>query len=129
MLNLRYSAFVIGLYRPLQSRVRQNTHLVVLCTSSQCKLRFPFRNAPGFTRNEGNLHCDVLHITTDRVAVHVVDDAIAATQASRLGPMKHVSSNKMAFLLALHNRYHIHRATAVSICWVIVSPLCFEFSP
>ena len=32
-------------HRPLsRSRVRQNTHLVVMCTTSQCKLRCPFRN-------------------------------------------------------------------------------------
>ena len=29
---------------PLQSRVRQTTRLVVLCTTSQCRLRYPFRN-------------------------------------------------------------------------------------
>ena len=29
---------------PLQSRVRQDTHLVVMCTMSQCKLRCPIRN-------------------------------------------------------------------------------------
>ena len=29
---------------PLQSRVRPNTHLVVMRTTSQCKLRCPFRN-------------------------------------------------------------------------------------
>ena len=38
---------------------------------------------PEFTRNERNLHCDVLHITTDRVAILVLDDAIAAIQTSR----------------------------------------------
>ena len=29
---------------PLQSRVRQTTHLVVMCTTSQCRLRYPFQN-------------------------------------------------------------------------------------
>ena len=29
---------------PLQSRVRQTTRLVVMCTTSQCRLRFPFQN-------------------------------------------------------------------------------------
>ena len=38
---------------------------------------------PECTRNERNLHCDVLHITTDRVARFVLDDAIAAIQTSR----------------------------------------------
>ena len=38
---------------------------------------------PEFTRNERNLHCDVLHITTDRVARLVLDDVIAAIQTSR----------------------------------------------
>ena len=38
---------------------------------------------PKFTRNEHNLHCDVLNITTDRVARLVLDDAIAAIQTSR----------------------------------------------
>ena len=33
---------------------------------------------PEFTRNERKLHCDVLHITTDRVARLFLDDAIAA---------------------------------------------------
>ena len=36
-----------------------------------------------FTPNERNFHCDVLHITTDRVARLVLDDAIAAIQTSR----------------------------------------------
>ena len=38
---------------------------------------------PEFTCNERNLHCDVLHITTVRVARLVLDDAIAAIQTSR----------------------------------------------
>ena len=40
-------------------------------------------NIPEFTRNERNLHCDVLHITPVRVARLVLDDAIAAIQTSR----------------------------------------------
>ena len=36
-----------------------------------------------FTRNERNFHCDVLHITSDRVVNLVLDDAIAAIQTSR----------------------------------------------
>ena len=38
---------------------------------------------PEFTRNERHFHCDVLHITPDRVARCVLDDAIAAIQTSR----------------------------------------------
>ena len=38
---------------------------------------------PEFTRNERNLHCGLLHITTDRVDRLVLDDAIAAIQTSR----------------------------------------------
>ena len=38
---------------------------------------------PKCTRNERNFHCDVLHITPDRVARLVLDDAIAAIQTSR----------------------------------------------
>ena len=38
---------------------------------------------PEITRNERNLHCDVLHITTDIVARLVLDDAIASIQTSR----------------------------------------------
>ena len=38
---------------------------------------------PKFARNERNLHCDVLHITTARVARLVLDDAIAAIQTSQ----------------------------------------------
>ena len=38
---------------------------------------------PEFTRNERNLHCDVLHITPDRVVTLVLDDAIASIPTSR----------------------------------------------
>ena len=38
---------------------------------------------PEFTRNERNFHCDVLHITLDRVVTLVLDDAIAAIPTSR----------------------------------------------
>ena len=44
---------------PLQSRLRLETHLVVMYTTPQCKLRSSFRN-----RKERNLHCDVVHVTT-----------------------------------------------------------------
>ena len=39
-------------------------------------------NIPEFMHNERNLHCDVVHITTVRVARLVLDDAIAAIQTS-----------------------------------------------
>ena len=38
---------------------------------------------PGFTQNERNVHCDVLHITPVRVVRLFLDDAIAAFQTSR----------------------------------------------
>ena len=38
---------------------------------------------PEFTPNERNVHCDVLHITPDRVARLFLGDAIAAFQTSR----------------------------------------------
>ena len=38
---------------------------------------------PEFTRNERNCHCDVLHITPDRVVTLVLGDAIPAIQTSR----------------------------------------------
>ena len=34
-------------------------------------------NIPEFTRNERNMHCDVLHITTVRVARLVLDPDVA----------------------------------------------------
>ena len=44
-------------------------------------------NIPEFTRSERNSHCDVLHITPDRVVTLVLDDAIAAIQTSRYRPI------------------------------------------
>ena len=38
---------------------------------------------PEFKRNERNVHCDVSHITPDRVVRLFLDDAIAAFQTSR----------------------------------------------
>ena len=38
---------------------------------------------PKFKRNERDVHCDVLHITPDRVVRLFLDDAIAAFQTSR----------------------------------------------
>ena len=48
------------------------------------QITLPF---PEFMRNERKLHCDVLHITTDRGARLVLDDAIAAIQTSRYRPI------------------------------------------
>ena len=65
---------------PLRSRVMQkktfggNVYYVTM------QITLPI---PECTRNERNLHCDVLHITTDTVAKLVLDDAIAAIQTSR----------------------------------------------
>ena len=53
---------------PLQLRVRLETHLVVMCTMSQCKLRSPFRNLRA--RKERNLHCDVVHDTTKLMGLY-----------------------------------------------------------
>ena len=38
---------------------------------------------PEFARNERNLHCDVVHVTTKWVSRLVLDHAIAAIQTSR----------------------------------------------
>ena len=38
---------------------------------------------PELTHNERNVHCDVLHITPERVVRLFLDDAIAAFQTSR----------------------------------------------
>ena len=38
---------------------------------------------PKCARNERNVHCDVLHITPDRVVRLFLDDAITAFQTSR----------------------------------------------
>ena len=38
---------------------------------------------PEFTRNERNVHCDVLHITSDRVVKLFQDDAIAAIRRDK----------------------------------------------
>ena len=37
---------------------------------------------PKFTRYERNVHCDVLHITPDRVVRLLLDDAIAVFQTA-----------------------------------------------
>ena len=70
---------------PLQSRVRLDTQTMVMCTTSQCKLRSPFRNVR--VRNRIGIVKwdlpDVVHITTVWVSRLVLDHAIAAIQTSR----------------------------------------------
>ena len=44
------------------------------------QITFPI---PEFARNERNLHCDVVHVTTKWVSRLVLDHAIAAIQTSR----------------------------------------------
>ena len=61
MVNHRFNSKVKYAFiakTPLQSRVRPNTHLVVMCTMH---ITLPI---PEFTRNERDFHCDVLHIMT-----------------------------------------------------------------
>ena len=53
-------------------------------------------NIPEFMHNERGLHCDVLHIATDRVARLVLDDAIAAIQTSRQRPIGLYRENAIA---------------------------------
>ena len=72
----------IGLYRENaiaienegDDSIRGNVYDVTM------QITFPI---PECTRNERNFHCDVLHITPDRVVTLVLDDAIAAIQTSR----------------------------------------------
>ena len=89
-LHLRQSGMMVrchqlALYRPLsrmplQSRTRLATLSGVKCSMSQCELCSTFPNL----RVTNVIHnCDVLHITPDRVANLVLDDAIAAIQTSR----------------------------------------------
>ena len=54
-------------------RALLETHLVVVCTTSQCKLRSPFRN----------LHCDVVHVTTKWVSRLVLDRTRKAPRLRR----------------------------------------------
>ena len=72
----------IGLYREnaiaFESEARDpfggNMYYVTM------QITFPI---PGIVRMERNLHCDVVQITTDRVARLFLDHAIAAIQTSR----------------------------------------------
>ena len=63
--------------------------------ATESEARYPFRGnvyyvtmqitfpIPEFLRNERNLHCDVVHVTTKWVSRLVLDHAIAAIQTSR----------------------------------------------
>ena len=72
----------IGLYREnaiaIESEANDSFGGLVYYVTMQITLPIP-----EFTRNERNFHCDVLHITPDRVTRLVLDDAIAAIQTSR----------------------------------------------
>ena len=72
----------IGLYREnaiaIESEANDSFGGLVYYVTMQITLPIP-----EFTSNERNFHCDVLHITPDRVARLVLDDAIAAIQTSR----------------------------------------------
>ena len=72
----------IGLYREyaiaIQDEVGDSNEGNVFYVT----MRITF-NIPEFTRSERNSHCDVLHITPDRVVTLVLDDTIAAIQTSR----------------------------------------------
>ena len=72
----------IGLYRETAIAIESeaidsfggNVHYVTM------QITLPI---PEFTRNERNFHCDVLHITPNRVVRLFLDDAIAALQTSQ----------------------------------------------
>ena len=76
----------IGLYRE---------NAIALESEANCEANDSFRGnvyyvtmqitlpIPELTRNERNVHCDVLHITPERIVRLFLDDAIAAFQTSR----------------------------------------------
>ena len=72
----------IGLYREnaiaIESEARDPFGGNVYYATMQ--ITFPI---PEFARNERNLHCDVVHVTTKWVSRLVLDHAIAAIQTSR----------------------------------------------
>ena len=72
----------IGLYREYAIAIQDEVGDSIRGKVYYVTMRITF-NIPEFTRNERNSHCDVLHITPDRVANLVLDDAIAAIQTSR----------------------------------------------
>ena len=49
---------------------------------------------PEFTRNERDLHCDVLRITTDRVVRLFLDDAIAPDVAIKADVITRIPGNE-----------------------------------
>ena len=73
---------IIGFYREnaiaIESQAKDPFGGDVYCITMHITLLIP-----EFTRNERDLHCDVLRITTDRVVRLFLDDAIAAFQTSR----------------------------------------------
>ena len=85
-MDIRYDVeTIIGLYREnaiaIESEAKYPFGGNVYYVTMQITLPIP-----EFTRNERNFHYDI-HITTDRVARLVLDDAIAAIQTSRQRPM------------------------------------------
>ena len=81
-MDIRYDVETIGIYREnaitIESEVKDLFGGNVYYVTMQITLPIP-----EFTRNERNFHCDVLHITTDRIARLVLDDPIAAIQRQR----------------------------------------------
>ena len=73
-----YTRRSIGLYRDVWvaaiawSRTSLETQTVVVCTTSQCKLR-SLRANSGMWNVERNFHCDVVHITTVWVSSLTLD--------------------------------------------------------
>ena len=82
-INLLCMCFcTIGLYREnaiaIESEANDSFGGNVYYVTMQITL-----SIPEFTRNERNVHCDVLHITPERVVRLFLGDAIAAFQTSR----------------------------------------------
>ena len=77
-----YNLLLIGLYREnaitIESEANDSFGGNVYYVTMQITLPIP-----EFTRNERKFHCDILHITPNRVVTLVLDDAIAVIQTSR----------------------------------------------
>ena len=77
----RYYCSHIGLYREnaiaIESEANDSFGGNVYYVTMQITLPIP-----EFTRNERTFHCDILHLTPDRVVTLVLDDSIAAIQTS-----------------------------------------------
>ena len=71
------ASYVFIAKTPVQSRVRQNTHFVVMCNTSQCKLRWKFRNLC-----VTNVICIVTYYTLPPMSIYR-DVWIAAVASSR----------------------------------------------